>query len=65
LSSAGTGRAITLVRVVQAVDITPEPDDDERAAILAALAAEAEEGTAVSAWAAALLPVRHADDDSP
>ncbi len=43
------------------LEITPEPDEQERRAILAALAAE--EGTAAveSPWAQALLPRR--DDD--
>jgi hypothetical protein len=40
LSSAGIGQGITLFWVVQPVDITPEPDEDEREAILAALADE-------------------------
>lgn len=40
LSSAGVGEGITLFWVVQSVDITPEPDEDERQAILAALADE-------------------------
>jgi hypothetical protein len=39
-SSAGVGQGITLFWVVQPVDITPEPDEDERQAILAALADE-------------------------
>lgn len=56
-------QGITLIRVV--VDITPEPGDEERKAILEALAAEAEERHAVSAWAASLLPVRDGEDDSP
>ncbi len=43
------------------VEITPEPDEIERKAILAALAAEDAEQSETSAWAAALLPVR--DDD--
>jgi hypothetical protein len=47
------------------VQITPEPDDAERKAILAALAAEAAEQPAVSAWAAATLPARAADDAEP
>jgi hypothetical protein len=46
-------------------EISPEPDEAERAAILAALAAEAAEERAVSPWADALLPRRHAEDDEP
>ena len=41
--------------------ITPEPDEAERKAILAALAAEEAEQPGASEWAAALLPAR--DDD--
>jgi hypothetical protein len=41
------------------VEITPEPAEAERKAILAALAAEAAEQTpSSSGWAAALLPAR-------
>jgi hypothetical protein len=58
-------RGITLNWVSRSVDITPEPSEDERTAILAALAAEAEERPALSAWAAALLPAREDGDDSP
>jgi hypothetical protein len=47
------------------VEITPEPDDAERKAILAALAAEAAEQPAVSAWADAVLPARDSDDAEP
>jgi hypothetical protein len=39
-----------------AYEITPEPDEDEREAILAALAEEA--GPPPSPWAQALLPGR-------
>jgi hypothetical protein len=46
---------------VATVEITPEPDEAERKAILAALAAEEAEQSAASEWAAALLPAR--DDD--
>jgi hypothetical protein len=42
-------------------EITPEPDEDERHAILAALAAEADDGES-SPWAQALLPRRDGDD---
>lgn len=46
-------------------EITPEPDEDERQAILAALAAEVEERE-LSPWAQALLPRRDGDDaDTP
>jgi hypothetical protein len=47
------------------VQITPEPGDGERKAILAALAAEAAEQPAVSAWAGAALPTRDSDDAEP
>jgi hypothetical protein len=43
------------------LQITPEPDDAERGAILAALAAEEAEQPDAFEWAAALLPAR--DDD--
>ena len=43
------------------VQITPEPDEAERKAILAALAADEAEQSGASEWAAALLPV--CDDD--
>jgi hypothetical protein len=39
-------------------EISPEPDPAERAAILAALAAEEGEQSALSPWADALLPAR-------
>lgn len=47
------------------MDITPEPDEDERSAILAALAAEAEEQHEVSGWAVAFLPRRDGEDELP
>jgi hypothetical protein len=50
---------------VKSVDITPEPGEDEREAILAALAAEGAAQYTVSDWAAALLPARGGEDDSP
>ena len=53
-------RGFTLFYVMP-VEITPEPDEIERKAILAALATEEAEGSETSAWAAALLPSR--DDD--
>jgi len=46
-----------------AVQITPEPDETERQAILAALAAEAAEQSGASEWAAALLPARDSDPE--
>jgi len=46
-----------------AVQITPEPDETERQAILAALAAEAAEQFGASEWAAALLPARDGDPE--
>jgi hypothetical protein len=54
-------RGFTLFHVMS-VEITPEPDEAERKAILAALAAEEAEQSETSAWAAALLPSR---DDEP
>jgi hypothetical protein len=54
---------ITLVWVVESVHITPEPADEERRAIVAALAAEAAE-RASSPWADVLLPNREGEDDS-
>jgi hypothetical protein len=44
-----------------AVEITPEPDETERQAILEALAAEEAEQSRTSEWAAALLPAREDD----
>ena len=44
--------------------ITPEPDEAERKAILAALAVEETEQPPASEWNAALLPAR-ADDGEP
>jgi hypothetical protein len=48
-----------------AVEITPEPDEAEREAILAALAAEEGERRRTSEWAAALLPVRDEEERGP
>jgi hypothetical protein len=45
--------------------VTPEPDEAERKAILAALAAEEAEQPAVSEWAAALLPAREEEEHDP
>jgi hypothetical protein len=50
---------------VATAHITPEPDEDERNAILAALAGEAAEQPHCSAWAEALLPARDVADDAP
>ena len=47
------------------VQIVPEPDETERQAILAALAAEQTEQPSVSPWAAAALPARSSDDAEP
>lgn len=47
------------------VQITPEPDDVERRAILAALAAEERGQATVSEWASAALPVRDSDEGEP
>jgi hypothetical protein len=58
LSSAGMGEGITLFWVVQLVEITPEPDEEERQAILAALADE-------EATRSPALPRRDAEDDAP
>ena len=60
--SAETYGAITLV-VVVSYEITPEPDETERKAILGALAAEEAERPAVSAWGASVLPGR--EDGEP
>lgn len=59
------GQGITLFWVVQSVDITPEPDEDEREAILAALAAEAAEQTGASAGTTSGSPARDCVDDAP
>jgi hypothetical protein len=45
-------------------EISPEPDEAERAAILEALAAEEAQQQEVSPWTKALLPGR-ADKDEP
>jgi hypothetical protein len=47
------------------VEITPEPDEAERKAILAALAGEREEQRRTSEWAALLLPVRDQEEREP
>jgi hypothetical protein len=56
-------RAFTLFQVVP-VQITPEPDEAERRAILAALAAEEAEQPEAAEWAVALLPARE-DEPEP
>jgi len=50
---------------VETTEITPEPDESERKAILAALGAEDTEEDAVSEWAAALLPAREETEHDP
>ncbi|HEX3237191.1 MAG TPA: hypothetical protein VHQ99_02160 [Gaiellaceae bacterium] len=47
------------------VEITPEPNEGERKAILAALAAEVEEQRRASDWAAALQRVRNQEEREP
>jgi hypothetical protein len=47
------------------LEITPEPDDAERKAILAAFAVEEAEQHAVFEWAAALLPARNDEEPEP
>jgi hypothetical protein len=65
-SSAGGLYAISLFRMVESADITPEPDEDERAAILAALTADdVAMHPAPSCWAEALLPARDGEDGAP
>jgi hypothetical protein len=48
---------------VESPRITPEPDDAEREAILAALAAEKTERPTASRWAETLLPARSGEED--
>jgi hypothetical protein len=50
---------------VVSVQITPEPSDAERKAILAALAVEEAEQPPGSEWAASALPTRETDDGEP
>jgi hypothetical protein len=64
LSSAAAREGITLIRVMDA-DIRPEPDEAEREAILAALAADAAAARPASEWAEALLPGRDGKDGAP
>ena len=47
------------------LQITPEPNEAERTAIVTALAAEEAEQDAVSEWAAALLPTRGETEPDP
>jgi len=47
-----------------ALEITPQPTEDERAAIEAALAADSED-EAPSPWAQELLPRREDDPEQP
>jgi hypothetical protein len=44
------------------LEISPQPDDAEKAAILAALEAEKAEHAGPSEWAKAALPQREAED---
>jgi hypothetical protein len=46
-------------------DISPEPEEAERAAILAALAADENEEPGRSPWADSLLPRRQPEEDEP
>ena len=50
---------------VKSAQITPEPDEAERKAILEALAADNPERSTASEWAAALLPAREEDEREP
>jgi len=50
---------------VATTHITPEPNESERKAILAALAADEVQEQVVSEWAAALLPVREETESDP
>jgi hypothetical protein len=47
------------------LEITPEPDEAERQAILTALAADESEQPAASEWPAALLPARNDEEPDP
>jgi hypothetical protein len=46
-------------------EISPEPSEAERAAILEALAAEEAERRGASPWSDALLPARGGEEDEP
>jgi hypothetical protein len=50
---------------VETTHITPEPDEAEREAILAALAADETERSKLSRWAEALLPERGGHEGEP
>jgi hypothetical protein len=50
---------------VTSPEITPEPDEAERKAILAALAAKETERKTASAWADALLPAPPGAEEEP
>ena len=50
---------------MESPQITPEPDEAEREAILAALAEDEKEQPQVSGWAEALLPARVWESDEP
>jgi hypothetical protein len=52
----------TLASISVNHEISPEPDEAERTAILEALAAEEAAQEGISPWAAALLPQRDEDD---
>jgi hypothetical protein len=46
-------------------EITPEPTEEERAAIVEALAAEQSDRQPTAPWGNALLPARDDDQDEP
>jgi hypothetical protein len=50
---------------VEPVHITPDPSEEEREAILGALAAAEEALPTVSPWAEAALPRRGGEEDEP
>jgi len=50
---------------VEPFRITPDPSDEEREAILAALGADGAEQPTVSPWAEALLPARGGEEEEP
>jgi hypothetical protein len=50
---------------VEPVHITPDPSEEEREAILDALAADEEEQPTVSRWAESVLPTRGGEEDEP
>jgi hypothetical protein len=51
--------------VESSYEISPEPSEEERAAILEALAAEEAERRGESPWIHALLPARGGEEDEP